>query len=145
MDNKMKCISLWQPWASLVVLGEKQNETRSWPTNFRGTLAIHAAKKPWNQLPFMGGGFLAYLHRALSAHRIDLYFLPRGSIIGTVEIIDCVPVESLYSTLAEQERAFGDYSRGRYAWKLANPVMFNKPIPCKGQQGFWTVELMEGL
>ena len=51
----MKCLSLWQPWASLVVIGAKRFETRSWPTNYRGPLLIHAAQRwspsqpnPWN-------------------------------------------------------------------------------------------------
>jgi hypothetical protein len=44
----MKCISLWNPWAFLIAIGKKQNETRSWPTSYRGLLAIRAAKK-WNK------------------------------------------------------------------------------------------------
>ena len=40
----LKCLSLWQPWASFVMHGYKMNETRSWPTNYRGDLAIQAAK-----------------------------------------------------------------------------------------------------
>lgn len=32
---------------------------------------------------------------------------------------------------------FGDFTRGRYAWILENPVMFEKPIPAMGSQGFW--------
>jgi hypothetical protein len=40
----MKALSLIQPWASLIVLGEKRIETRSWPTRHRGHLAIHANK-----------------------------------------------------------------------------------------------------
>lgn len=41
----MKAISLWQPWATLVAIDAKRFETRSWKTNYRGLLAIHAAKK----------------------------------------------------------------------------------------------------
>lgn len=44
----MKCLSLWQPWASLIAIGAKQVETRSWRTKYRGPIAIHAAKV-WNQ------------------------------------------------------------------------------------------------
>ena len=40
----MKAISLWQPWASAIAIGEKTIETRSWWTPHRGALAIHAAK-----------------------------------------------------------------------------------------------------
>jgi hypothetical protein len=41
----MKAVSLWQPFASLIYTGAKKIETRSWPTNYRGPLAIHAARK----------------------------------------------------------------------------------------------------
>lgn len=39
----MKAITIWQPWASLIACGVKQYETRSWPTKYRGPIAIHAA------------------------------------------------------------------------------------------------------
>ena len=39
----MKVITLTQPWATLVAIGAKRIETRSWPTRYRGPLAIHAA------------------------------------------------------------------------------------------------------
>lgn len=41
----MKVITLWEPWASLIAVGAKMIETRSWNTNYRGRIAIHAAKK----------------------------------------------------------------------------------------------------
>lgn len=45
----MKAITLHQPWATLVSLGVKTIETRSWTTRYRGPLAIHAAKTDeWN-------------------------------------------------------------------------------------------------
>ena len=60
-----------------------------------------------------------------------------GGIIGTVEIVDCVPVEKIADTLTERERILGDYSPGRFAWVLGNPVMFEHPIPVSGHQGWW--------
>lgn len=42
----MKALTLCQPWASLIAWGEKQYETRSWSTDYRGLLAIHASKRP---------------------------------------------------------------------------------------------------
>lgn len=44
MINKYRCISLWQPWATLIAIGEKKIETRSWNPYYRGWMAIHAAK-----------------------------------------------------------------------------------------------------
>ena len=40
----MKAITIWQPWASLLVSGRKRYETRSWATSYRGPIAIHAAR-----------------------------------------------------------------------------------------------------
>ena len=40
----MKAITVWQPWATLLGTGQKHNETRSWRTNYRGEILIHAAK-----------------------------------------------------------------------------------------------------
>jgi hypothetical protein len=38
----MKALSLWQPHATLVAIGAKPYETRSWETSYRGPLAIYA-------------------------------------------------------------------------------------------------------
>jgi len=40
----LKALTLWQPWASLLAGGGKMFETRSWKTNYRGPVVIHAAK-----------------------------------------------------------------------------------------------------
>ena len=66
--------------------------------------------------------------------------LPRGAVLGTVEIVDCVPVEEVISTLSERERLLGDYSPGRFAWVPKNPVAFDTPVPAKGKQGWWNWE-----
>jgi hypothetical protein len=46
----VKALSLWQPWASLIAVGAKRFETRSWQTSHRGPLLIHAAQKWGGQL-----------------------------------------------------------------------------------------------
>jgi hypothetical protein len=46
----MKAITLWQPWATLLAVGCKHMETRSWPTKYRGEILIHASKKPYSQV-----------------------------------------------------------------------------------------------
>ncbi len=50
----MKAISILQPWASLVALGHKKIETRSWNTKYRGELLIHASKKQTHMLDTIG-------------------------------------------------------------------------------------------
>lgn len=134
----MKAISLWQPWATAAVsindltgMSVKGPETRSWPTKVRGRVAIHAALKTVDIL--VPTEFLRGIDRTTR--------LPYGAIVGTVEIVDCVPVEQIRDSLAEQQRFFGDYSDGRYAWILANQIKFDKPISCKGRQGFFEVDI----
>ncbi len=63
--------------------------------------------------------------------------LPRGVVLGTVEIIGCVRVEQIRDNLTMLQRAFGDFSDGRYAAVLANPILFARPVPATGQQGWW--------
>jgi len=137
----MQAISLTQPWAQLVVLGSKRVETRSWPTRYRGEIAIHASKgypESAQNLALYNSSFA----KSLIKHNFDAFNLPLGAIVGTVEITDCLPTEKadeigLYSHHAEW--SFGDYGAGRYMWLLANPRMFEIPIPCKGALKIWTV------
>ena len=143
----MKCISLWQPWATLMVVGAKCNETRSWRTNYRGPLGIHAAKyfPRENQELCYEEPFQSALDKA---GFFTPFVLPLGALIGQVEIVDCVPtlwcnMEMLdrapWLIVTETELSFGDYSPGRFAWVTSLPVQFALPIPYKGHQGFFEV------
>ncbi len=143
----MKVITLWQPWASLVVLGHKKIETRPRNTSIRGPVLIHAAKKQitpdgiklWNK----------YIEE-LEAN--DGYILPHGDIVGKVEIVEtfkfkeplpCAYSPSMYGPhwdLTDKELAFGDFTPGRYGWLLDKPVAFKNPIPANGSQGWWNYE-----
>lgn len=128
-------LSLTQPWAQLVVMGQKQYETRSWGTPYRGLLAIHASKGfpaearvLVHDYPFTG---------ALHCLPGDL---PLGAIIGTVELVGCqVMTGEEYMQMSRKELAFGDWSEGRYAWALKNPKVLPEPIPYKGALGLWKV------
>jgi activating signal cointegrator 1 len=128
-------LSLLQPWASLVVMGLKKIETRSWQTALRGTLLIHAS------LGRKGKILVSELPFARYIPNFDA--LPFGAIIGQVQLDEIVPVEKLFYSdekLAEltlEEKAFGDYTKGRYAWLLSEPVMFDEPIPVKGGLSLW--------
>jgi hypothetical protein len=141
----MKAITLWQPWASLIIAGTKRIETRSWNTNVRGRVAIHASKKrdafslDLIDKPEFQEGLKIYDTIGRGKTFISDLELTFGCIVGTVEIIDSLPIEELIGTKYDtpKERAFGDWSPGRWGWILQNPVLFEKPIPAKGAQGFW--------
>lgn len=130
----MKAISLTQPWATLVAIGAKKYETRSWSTNYRGPLAIHAAKGYPRSAQYLAQEtqpFRDVLNRPNEE-------LPRGAIIAIVELTGCIHTEDFWN-LTEQERAFGDYGPRRYAWQLTNVRELQYPVPCKGALGLWTV------
>ncbi len=163
----MKAISILQPWASLVALGHKKIETRSWNTKYRGELLIHASmgKKKEGALLMnstvcqkaIGNTFLS-----LEDH-LWLNDLPFGAIIGKVNLEAVIQSENIDSsadpfqqsmlinsdrsrftsncaTISPQELAFGDYSPNRFGWLLSDPVLFENPIPCKGQLGIWNFD-----
>jgi hypothetical protein len=62
-----------------------------------------------------------------------------------VDLVDCLPVEAVVHLIGDQERAAGDYSAGRFAWRLENPRPFPEPIPVQGRQGFFYFEWNEVL
>lgn len=142
----MKALSLWQPWASLCLIcidgvAAKGFETRSWATKYRGRLAIHAAKRPMTQGVYSFDGL--ELFQIFCDTLRDIETFPLGAVLGTVDLVDCHLITPKFvAGLSARERAFGDYTLGRYAWELANPVMFDKPIPAKGAQGLWNWEGM---
>ena len=128
----MKAFTVYQPYAHAIVAGVKHYETRPRRTHIRGRVAVHAGRLDEVQATkhLTNGEFWAVLEAAGGGGN-----LPRGAVIGTVEIIDCVPVEELVDSLDNRERLLGDYSPGRFAWVLQNPVMFKTPIPARGKQG----------
>lgn len=128
----MKCLSLWQPWATLIAIGAKRIETRSWATSYRGPLLIHTAKK-WDTT-------LARLLETppfeQAINTIGPVTPPLGAILCRCELVDCLPTERL--SVTDLERAFGDYRPRRFGWMLQNVVAF-PPVPWKGEQGLFEV------
>jgi hypothetical protein len=131
-------LSLTQPWASLVVHGAKRVETRSWRTPYRGWLGIHAAKgfPRWAQEACHEEPFRSILRGIGFDGPTDL---PRGALIGGAVLLDCVPTTGVELVgISDQERAFGDYSAGRWGWLLDRPAVF-EPRPCRGALGLWPI------
>lgn len=131
----MKALSLLQPWASLVIMGAKTIETRSWQTTYRGELLIHASSGKSGALIAQEDPFKKYI--------ADFNSLPFGAIIGKVNLVDIIPVDALplsnriINKLSLEERAFGDYTKSRFAWLLEDAEMFENIIPVRGSLGLW--------
>lgn len=140
----MKALTLHQPYATLIALGAKKIETRSWPTPHRGMLAIHAAATmPHDvQLALTHPAFVDKLRPAgftLDA-RGEWQGLPLGAVVAVCHVVDCVRVEALETTpISIWEWHFGDYTPGRYAWKLGDVRALAIPIRTRGAQQLWTV------
>ena len=156
----MKALSLHQPWASLIALGAKRIETRSWSTRYRGPLAIHAAKRRIvNELIYFGScwNFCGALGRRMGDQAPLYEALPFGAVIAVCELVDCRPTDSF--TVGEldrrrkpanmphadlyqwSERGFGDFKPGRYGWVLDNICALPEPIFYRGRQGLFNVDL----
>ncbi len=132
----MKCLSLWQPWASWMAWGVKHIETRSWGTSYRGPLLIHAAKTEKGCAEFFNTPELLALWQKYDKGPDDL---PFGAIIGMVELVDCRYTTVLRPGLTETEQLLGNYEPGRFGWVTQNPVEFLTPIPYRGMQGLFDV------
>lgn len=129
----MKAITLYQPWATLMAIGAKTIETRSWSTPYRGPLAIHAGKNRSELMAFTDPEFYNPLSRA--GYRVPRD-LPLGAMLCIVELVECFPTGDPLA-VPMSEGAFGDYSPGRFGWQTRMIEVFDTPIPCNGAMGLW--------
>ena len=125
----MKALTLTQPWATLVALGHKKIETRSWGTRYRGPIAIHAAK-----------GFPAkareFASREASLGRCPQR-IPLASVIAKAKLVEVYRTEDIVLAISGLERHLGDFSFGRFAWMLEDVEAFAEPIGARGALGLW--------
>lgn len=123
----MKTITIKQPWASLIAHGIKDIENRTWKTNFRGRILVHAGKALYRTSIFETLKLEQYSAFRGKIGFSGLDFLePKGAIIGSVEVVDCV--QNHPSIWAEKDC---------WNWVLANPELFPESIPCKGKLSLW--------
>lgn len=133
-----RALPMWQPWASLVVRGVKCVETRSSrpPGTVLGRrIAIHATLHEASLAICRVAPFDRFIAEPRS--------LPLGALIGTVRVTGALQISA--STAAElqavdyTEWCLGDYTPGRWAWRLAEPVEFAEPVRWTGKQGIMLV------
>ncbi len=147
----MKTISLWEPWATAIALGLKTIETRHWPSNYRGPLAIHAAK---TQKDLKTGFDIAETWERMASEDRRVFAeagyerwrdLPLGHVVAFVRMTNCVESEEILrrasfyfsSSPFGVERRWGNYEDGRFGWMLDSLERLTPPIPARGGQGFW--------
>ena len=122
-------LSVRQPWAWLIVNGWKNIENRSWPTQVRGRIGIHAAatytRDDYEECAFFVCDFYPKLRERMPAFGV----LDRGGIVGETTILDCV-------TRHSSEWFFGPYG---FVVTDSKPMPF---IPCRGALGFFRVQVV---
>ncbi len=145
-DN-MKAITVIQPWANLLAEGAKIYETRSWKTNYRGEILIHAGKKdPLFGICAMGDEAWENACIALGIYgTINRYeWLPTGVIVGKATLTDCILITQEFAAKIKAdspaEYSFGDFTPGRYAWKMEWAAAFDEPVRVNGKQGLWNYD-----
>lgn len=139
----MKALSIWQPWASAIAVGVKRFETRGWSTPHCGLLAIHAAKRcteaereDFNELIEDSLASRLAFGDALS---LDFDTLPFGQVVAVGELSRCLPTEECEPSALEQ--LWGNFSGGRYGWEFARVWRLAQPVPWRGLQSLFDVEL----
>ena len=124
----MKCLSVSQPFAALIIQGKKTIELRRWNTNFRGEFLIHSPIKI----------------RADDAKRLKISKkFVTGAIIGKAEIYDVKKYNSKSEVNSDYKKHFAskNFHDRRYGFLIKNAKVFRIPIPCKGKLGFFDVKL----
>jgi hypothetical protein len=151
----MRIITLWNPWATLIADGFKQYETRSWSTQYRGKILIHAAQRRVERADcnaILMAATARNGERAGGLKAVNLLGRDYGCIVAIADLTHVLQMthhvrggemwgkllhpESLIP-ISEQtplERAVGDWRLERYAWRIENVITLPQPIPHKGGQ-----------
>jgi hypothetical protein len=125
----MKCLSLKQPFADLLALGEKIIELRKWNTKFRGKFLIHASKNIDIE----------------ACERLDITIdkLTKGAIIGSAFLYDVKEYKNQEEFNKDKQKHFSVISKYFYGYKygflIKDARMFKTSIPYSGRLGFFEV------
>lgn len=121
----MKALTLYEPWATLIRTGKKTIETRSWGTQYRGPLAIHAGKKKADVW-------------ACGEFGLDPKAMHRGEILCIVNMIECYQFD-LYTKpkIPDDQLPYGDFHFGRFGHVYEMLYVLARPIAVNGQRLFW--------
>lgn len=131
----MKVLSLTEPYATLIANGIKKIETRSWKTNYRGKLYIHASSTKMSKKSKDNKELMDLIRD------IQLNY---GKLVCSCDLVDCIEMtEEFINKVNENHSEYisGEYAVGRYAWILENIKVFSKKIEVKGHLGIWNSDI----
>lgn len=156
----LSALTVWQPWATLLILGLKPWEYRPWkaPRAYVGQrIVIHAAARPVRVKEVveieeaLGAGRVGLVGEGCTARTLELLdqwhregpatlfggattsTFPIAAGLGTVLLGEPITAADLWSAQADVE----DIDPDKWAWPVFDPQPFDAPIPAKGEQGFW--------
>jgi hypothetical protein len=137
----MKCLTVKQPWATLLVQGATQYLISTWRTFFRGRLGIHAsAKFPRSHIELCCEDDM---RRLLQRYGYDYVIeLPTQALLGTVTVAECLPVTGQNHDFFDPEDpavVFGLVQPERWVWVCTNPEFVPQPVPLMGRLGLFSV------
>ncbi len=121
----MKCLSVCQPFAELIVQGKKTIELRKWNTKFRGEFLVHAAKN--------------ILEPDCKRMKISPKTVTTGAIIGKVNLVDVKKYESDKELKADKKKhhSSSDFTKNKYGFILEKPKKLRIPIEYSGKLNFF--------
>lgn len=125
-DSSAKCLSLHQPWPELIFLGRKRYELRSWRTGYRGRLWLHAGRQVERRDARLAG--------------LDPATLPTGALVGSVNVVDCVPyTPAICDELHAAAADFDPWEPDLWAWVLEEARRLSVAIPMSGKLGLFSL------
>jgi len=164
--NDLRALSVWQPWAWLIVRGYKDIENRTWQTGYRGTILIHAPKKfdydgyNWIVRNRAALGIPEKVKAPILSRRAihtgateefelkgsalaPLPFIhqigagfPVGGIVGAASIVGCFEFDYRRDAIEKKN----PWAEGPWCWRLAG-AMETRLVPMPGRLGFFAVPL----
>jgi hypothetical protein len=121
----MKAITIHAPWAWAIIHGHKRFENRTWRTQHRGLLAIHAGdSRSSDQL-----GIKTIRSAGIEPPTIDELDAIRGTIVGTVELVDIISLENAPDV--------DPFVSGPFCFVLINPILYDRPKATRGNLRIW--------
>lgn len=138
----MRVLSVRQPYASLLVLGPKKYEARTWKTDYRGPVLIHASSSAVSSTMIHDiEGNREMLEAVQSiGWKTDTAIkdLPRSTIIGQVDLVGIVPSEECTEATSLDHDLAAYPSSDTYYWMVANRLPI-RPIVIHGKLNLWTL------
>lgn len=124
----MKALSFRQPWAELILQGRKTMDLRTYNSHYRGVLAVHTSQTVEAEM--------------CEEHGLNSNNLDTGGVVGTVELLDVIPLdEAAYNKYLDAHLAGRRWREGLYGWVLARPARLPEFVPARGRTNIFNIDL----